>query len=228
MENVTRVLARIETLRAQMGVPVSPGVAGGHFQQLLDARVQSDPESTPSPQPALQRTVTLGSMMTPGGIIPVSVSNPGSWSTILDAAGLDSFLEARGTRHRNGHLRAEDLREVAGGWEGPVRLLEPAAASWEAMRNEAALEGVELLAIDSYRSWETQARAHDAYRAGEKPAYVAPPGRSEHGVGLAVDVTNGHLVGAGDPEWEWLNANASRFGWYPISNESWHWEFRGV
>ena len=22
--------------------------------------------------------------------------------------------------------------------------------------------------------------------------------------------------------------NARRFGWYPISNETWHWEFRGT
>lgn len=65
------------------------------------------------------------------------------------------------------------------------------------MRRAAAADGIVLQAIDTYRSWETREAA--AYELGTKHASVAPPGKSEHGLGLAVDVTNGHLVGPGDP-----------------------------
>ena len=84
------------------------------------------------------------------------------------------------------------------------------------------------MAIDSYRSWEVQQGAHQAHLRGEKKANVLPPGQSEHGNGLAVDITNGHLVGVGDREYTWLRTHAAQYGWYPISNESWHWEFRGT
>lgn len=130
---------------------------------------------------------------------------------------------------RNGYLRESDLAVVSGAWDDrPARLLPPAAKSWEKMRSAAAADGVDLRTIDTYRSWDAQAAGHAAYLSGDKPAYVAPPGHSEHGFGLAVDVTNGALVGAGDAEWEWLQRNANRFGWHPISGETWHWEFRGA
>lgn len=128
---------------------------------------------------------------------------------------------------RNGRLDPSRLTAVSGGWNGTGMLLPPAAASWERMRAAAAADGITLLAVDTYRSWETQAAARAEYEAGRKSAYVAPPGESLHGLGLAVDLTNGHLIGPGDPEWEWMVANGPRFGWGPISNESWHWEYRG-
>jgi D-alanyl-D-alanine carboxypeptidase len=96
------------------------------------------------------------------------------------------------------------------------------------MRAAAAADGIDLKAIDTYRSYELQEGAYRAHLRGEKAANVLPPGESEHGNGLAVDGTNSHLVGVGDREYTWLRTNAAQYGCYPISNESWHWEFRGV
>lgn len=141
---------------------------------------------------------------------------------------LESFLRVHGIREQNGRLGDSGLMvPVSGSWHGNGKLLAPAAESWEQMRAAAAANGVDLRAIDTYRSYDVQASAYQDHLSGKKKANVLPPGRSEHGNGLAVDVTNGALVGPGDVEWDWLNANASRFGWHPISNESWHWEFRG-
>ena len=96
------------------------------------------------------------------------------------------------------------------------------------MRAAAAADGIDLQATDFYRSWESQNNAYEKHLRGEKHANVLPPGTSEHGVGLAVDITNGHIIGRNDPEYAWMRANGAAFGWYPISNETWHWEFRGI
>lgn len=143
---------------------------------------------------------------------------------------LETFLSSRAVRERNGLLEGSGLiTEITGGWEGRrVGLLEPAAQAWEALRAAAAADGIILWVVDAYRSREQQADAYRAFLAGDKQANVLPPGESEHGNGLAVDITNGKLIGPGDREWAWLTANAARFGWYPIANEPWHWEFRGL
>jgi LAS superfamily LD-carboxypeptidase LdcB len=164
-------------------------------------------------------------MLTGGSVIPVAAP-PATGAA--SAGDLESYLAATGVRQRNGRLDPAELVPVSGGWDRPARLLEPAARAWETMRSAAAAQGVDLRVVDSYRDFDAQAAGHVAYLEGRKDAYVAPPGESEHGVGLAIDVTNGALVGPGDREWEWLQANGRQFGWHPISTESWHWEFRGA
>ena len=31
----------------------------------------------------------------------------------------------------------------------------------------------------------------------------------------------------GNPRWEWLTANAGKFGFKPLSSEAWHWSVTG-
>jgi zinc D-Ala-D-Ala carboxypeptidase len=239
VERIGHIVERIQQIqtRATMALP-------GRFQAILDqqlapgghrASLSIDPAETaalrgnaPVGSPDTFRTMsslTLGAMLGSGSLTgPLS----GGYGVGLDSD-LAAYLEAHGIVARNGRLADSELVPVSGGWQGrPARLLPPAAAAWEAMRGAAAADGVQLYAIDTYRSWESQDRAHQAYLRGEKSANVLPPGRSQHGNGLAVDLTNGSLLGPGDPEWHWMQANGRRFGWHPISNESWHWEFRGT
>jgi hypothetical protein len=222
MEAISQAVARIDAIQSR----VLAGVAG--FPAILDA-------TTLTPEGLLGlgasglggSPISFGTMLGPSGFLPVAAA--AGVDGVISAAGLERYLAAIDGPGRNGHLGDDDLVAVSGAWDQrPARLLPPAATGWEAMRRAAAADGIDLRSIDTYRSWEAQAVGHQAYLDGKKAAYVAPPGHSEHGVGLAVDVTNGGLVGPGDGEWEWLRANASRFGWFPISNESWHWEFRGV
>jgi LAS superfamily LD-carboxypeptidase LdcB len=59
---------------------------------------------------------------------------------------------------------------------------------------------------------------------------VARPGRSMHEKGLAVDFTgpNGDLVRTHDsPTYQWLAANAARFGLFNLPVEPWHWSING-
>jgi LAS superfamily LD-carboxypeptidase LdcB len=59
---------------------------------------------------------------------------------------------------------------------------------------------------------------------------VARPGRSMHEKGLAVDFTgpNGDLVRSHDSTtYQWLAANAARFGLFNLPSEPWHWSING-
>jgi hypothetical protein len=77
----------------------------------------------------------------------------------------------------------------------------------------------------AYRSPELQAQLYEAAlrRYGseaEARRWVAPPGRSQHNHGRAVD-----LGYASDAAREWAHANAAAHGLaFPLSNENWHIE----
>jgi len=237
MDPLARIGARIAEIRAKASTP--PAAAG--FAALLDSRLSAlDPAprtpepSTPTPglheasvmgTPWTGGTVSLGTML---GLGPAASVPPVPVDGVATRSVLEAYLTTRGIRRRNGRLGAGELVGVSGAYRGEARLLPPAAAAWEQMRAAAAADGVDLRLIGAYRTYESQARAHQAYLEGRKGAPVLPPGESEHGLGLAVDVTNGHTVGPGDPEWGWLQVHARDYGWYPIRSESWHWEFRGL
>jgi hypothetical protein len=53
---------------------------------------------------------------------------------------------------------------------------------------------------------------------------TAPPGRSMHEVGEAIDFVN---CGRSSACFTWLSRNASRYGFYNLPSESWHWSTNG-
>lgn len=72
------------------------------------------------------------------------------------------------------------------------------------------------------------------YDIYDKPASkcrppTARPGQSMHEQGLAVDFTyNGSLIQSRSSEgFQWLKANAARFGFYNLPSEAWHWSVNG-
>ncbi len=209
VDNISAVMARIDSIRAQAGIPAGRG----------------------SFQAALQTQMTVGStqMVAAGTVRQASAPPAVPVNGILTAAQLDTYLQERNVEARNGRLDRSELQTISGGWgERDYALLPPAATAYEQMRSAAAADGIDLQVIDAYRSWEVQAAAYEAYLSGRKKEHVVAPGTSEHGKGMAIDVTDGAIIGSDDAEWRWLQDNARRFGWYPISNETWHWEFRGV
>jgi hypothetical protein len=57
---------------------------------------------------------------------------------------------------------------------------------------------------------------------------TAPPGKSNHEVGHAIDfTTNGRTTRRGDSVHAWLSRHAKRFGFYNLPSESWHWSVDG-
>ncbi len=154
------------------------------------------------------------------------------------------------------HLLPDDYEIELSDFEGGqinTRIFEIATAMFE----DAAEDGVEFKLVDSYRSYDTQAkyyeekvqyyidRDYSREDAETKAATItARPNTSEHQAGLALDIVT--------PSWprrnsgfadtaafKWLDANAYKYGFiqrYPKGKEDitkvifepWHWRFVGV
>ena len=58
---------------------------------------------------------------------------------------------------------------------------------------------------------------------------TARPGSSMHEQGLAIDFTwNGSVINSrSSPAYQWLNSNASTYGFYNLPSEAWHWSVNG-
>jgi zinc D-Ala-D-Ala carboxypeptidase len=146
-------------------------------------------------------------------------------------------------RTRGPHLEALDLVPIGPDAFGrEQRLASATATAWEKMRTSAAGDGVCLLVISAFRSFDRQrdiiARKLEAGQTiGEILRVSALPGYSEHHTGRAIDLgTPGcpHLTTgfADTPAFAWLQLHAGRFGFtlsYPRDNphgvtfEPWHW-----
>ena len=140
-----------------------------------------------------------------------------------------------------------DLTEpkVLGGGEA-TRMRPEAAAALEELFASAKEEGLFLAAVSGYRSYGQQASIFDRklQKVDRQTAQrtVAPPGCSEHQLGLAMDLGTKkeiRLTAAfGDtPEGRWVAANAHRFGfiirykteWEDVTGYAWEpWHIRYV
>ena len=138
---------------------------------------------------------------------------------------------------------ATELVEIGPNLVGRMQRLAPrAAARWEQVVDAARGDGVTLLVVSGYRSFEYQAalirKKLNAGQAIEEILTVnAAPGFSQHHSGAAVDVaTPGSRPLTEEFEesdaFRWLSAEAGRFGFgmtYPRGNrygfiyEPWHW-----
>ena len=93
-----------------------------------------------------------------------------------------------------------------------------------------------LYLSDLYRSWSMQAKAYEDWLEGKREDYVAPPGKSFHMAGRAIDIDINHL-GFGENKEHWLDilwGIALPLGWEPIvdspkmgQSEAWHFQFLG-
>jgi D-alanyl-D-alanine carboxypeptidase len=87
--------------------------------------------------------------------------------------------------------------------------------------------GAALCVTDAYRSYAEQVAVKAA-----RPGLAATPGRSQHGLGLAVDLCGG-VQSFASPAHLWMKRNAPLYGWFhpawaePSGSmpEPWHWEF---
>ena len=95
----------------------------------------------------------------------------------------------------------------------------------ERMQQFVAASGGKLSIVSGYRSVEEQQYLWDQALAkygseDEARMWVAPPGKSNHGRGIAVD-----LGFETDDAMDWAHANAARFGLeFPMEWEPWHIE----
>ena len=113
----------------------------------------------------------------------------------------------------------------------PGESLRPAAAAaFNSMSRAYQRDtGHTLCVTDSYRSYGEQ-----VVTKSEKGHWAATPGKSNHGLGKALDLCGG-VNNFGHPAHEWMQQNAPMYGWFHPSwaaadgslPEPWHWEFAG-
>ena len=126
-----------------------------------------------------------------------------------------------------------------------MQLVKEAKEAFETLSENAKKEGMNVIAMSSYRSYDYQVNLYNNYVAqdGKEAAdkYSARPGYSEHQTGLAVDVYNLDLPYTSFEETEeftWMQENAYKYGFilrFPKDKvditgyqyESWHYRYVG-
>lgn len=125
-----------------------------------------------------------------------------------------------------------------------------AREAFNQMAAAARLEGFELVAFSTFRSFERQETLYNQYVAKDGQAaadkYSARPGYSEHQTGLAFDIGEKNFeqhwaaTSFGDtPAGKWVAANAHLYGFilrYPLGkeeitgymHEAWHFRYVGI
>ncbi len=143
-----------------------------------------------------------------------------SATSLADAAGL---LNANGVprayaSYGNGHIPDAELRAIDGSNQ---RIWGPAAEQLNRLLADAKAAGVTIGITDGYRSYDSQVKV-----AAEKGLYsqgglAAQPGTSQHGWGLAVDLSLDANAQA------WMRQHAKDYGFVEnVPREPWHWEFQ--
>ena len=172
------------------------------------------------------------------------VSNPQDSDSVNKEAENDALL---------GHLKykeAPNSEIVAVNVNGRrIRLRKSAARKFEQMARDARRAGIRLVPISGFRSIEQQEKlffnigAQRNQTPAERASVSAPPGRSEHHTGYAVDVGDGAVPATNlstkfenTKAFKWMEANAARYSFelsFPegnpqgVSYEPWHWRFVG-
>lgn len=100
-----------------------------------------------------------------------------------------------------------------------------------AMVNAAKGASIGVSATSTFR---TMAHQQSLWNADPNPADVAPPGTSNHQMGLAIDFVMPQIKGGktcaaratqpNNATWKWLSTNAIKWGYRQYSAESWHWD----
>ncbi|HUR78998.1 MAG TPA: D-alanyl-D-alanine carboxypeptidase family protein [Acidimicrobiales bacterium] len=143
----------------------------------------------------------------------------------------ESQLATRTRRPRGGSVSLTTVRGIT--------VATSIADNLERMLSAADGDGMRF-GGSGYRSSSGQVAARrrncgsSDYDVYEKPSSrchppTAKPGQSMHEQGLAIDFTyNGSIINSrSNPGFQWLRANAARFGFYNLPSEAWHWSING-
>lgn len=114
------------------------------------------------------------------------------------------------------------------GGQGSVIVNSRVSGAWFTLAADAATAGVLLRAGSSFRSMEHQ----QSLFTGDT-SLVARPGYSSHQAGVAIDFSGMSAKGGGScatrathssAGYQWLRANAEKYGFKQYSVEAWHWD----
>lgn len=157
----------------------------------------------------------------------------------VDAAGISAvnrkYTDTAGVTEQRSEPSPDGKSIMVGKYKG-VEINMAAMASFKAMIDKAALDGVDLIpGTGAFRSHKEQIdlrRAHcgsSRYQIYEAPSGAcspptARPGTSQHEWGTAIDFGR---CSVGSTSHSWLSKNAATYGWINWPVESWHWSVNG-
>jgi peptidoglycan hydrolase-like protein with peptidoglycan-binding domain len=125
----------------------------------------------------------------------------------------------RVTGFRNGSAFTTKVYPVGNG----EYLQKNAAINYKKMVLAAKRAGIPLSSTSGFRTMAEQQRLWVQF--GMNPNRVARPGFSNHQQGLSMDI--GGVGGFGTRAFNWLRANAGRFGFVnDVAGEFWHWTYK--
>ena len=123
-------------------------------------------------------------------------------------------------------------------------MVEPAARAMRAMVAAAGRDGITLSATSTWRSYDEQlwlfkdryvtyntgqsSKTWNGKRYWKRPtvASAATPGTSNHGWGVAADLSNSPSVPLSESYQRWLADHGPSFGyWNTVESEVWHWSY---
>ncbi|MFC0359450.1 M15 family metallopeptidase [Kytococcus schroeteri] len=218
------------------GTPSPPSGAPSSSPASDDASAPVTPaqDAAPNPTPGEGGAVFTGPYLHPDSITPREVTEVGPHTIVNRANALPEDWEP-----------AELVAVEGAAKEGtPMRLAPEAAAAWGELRAAAAADGINLRINAAYRSYSEQEAVWEHYEAQDPDhvmVYTAAPGRSEHQMGLAIDIADmpKYPKPVGDnARGRWLLEHAAEHGWvlrYPKGREketgyryeAWHWRWVG-
>jgi hypothetical protein len=184
----------------------------------------------PTSTPAVTQTAA-NTPYIPGQTAPTPVTNTSNAANGIlypIPAGVDELITADCAwgGYQNGRIPNSALSSGAHSGQGHPTAIE----AWEKMWIEANKAGIDIKG-NFYRSYQQQVDLHNA-----NPHGAATAGHSNHGWGLAIDITKLADGSAGSWDgtmYQWLKANAYKWGFgHPqwaqqggSKPEIWHWEF---
>lgn len=158
------------------------------------------------------------------------------------------YLVNRSYRLSQGYMPDDLVRPQVRGAGADMLLRQEAAKALEELFAAAKTQRYQLIAVSGYRSYQTQRlifnRKINTTGSREKAElWVAPPGTSEHQLGLAMDISrspSGQLSAnfGHSKEGQWVASNAHLYGfiirykaaWTPVTgygDEPWHLRYVG-
>lgn len=204
-------------LTANAAVAPAPldGVRGTDRASRSGRAAAPDPE--PEPEPVPVEPVAVPAPVPPAAQQPAPPVLPGCDGKAHDIGG-----------YANGRLPAAVLCELPGG-SGEVLRADAAVSFVGLAAGYQAAFGEPICLTDGYRTLGEQQQLRRT-----KPRFAARPGSSEHGWGLAVDLSCGVQSFRSDRH-AWLVAHAAEHGWFlpewaqrgGARPEPWHWEYAG-
>jgi len=188
-----------------------------------DRASRSRRAAAPDPEPVALTPVAVLAALVPPAAVPASPEPatpilPGCDGKAHDADG-----------YANGQLPTAALCELPGG--SGERLRPDAAVAFLGLAaGYQAAFGEPICLTNGYRTLEQQQQLRRS-----KPRFAARPGSSEHGWGLAVDLSCG-VQSFRSEQHAWMVENAGRYGWFlpdwagrgGSRPEPWHWEYSGT